>query len=1033
MKNLLVLFSFLLLPIVSSVPTGSLHSCSVSETRGKRLPLEVTRVDVTPDPPEQGKEVHFRLHGVALEEIHLDPGYIRATVFFNEVPLTVQFVSICSALNHPADAEFRSEVDVLTSIVVSSEKVEEELKVEEKRLEMEERKKEEVVEQRKKQEEAKKIEKEKRLEMEKRKKAGGLEGRKKQEGEKTTAAPKAKKQEKTTAAPKAKKQEKTTAAPKTNETHQKISSAALLAKLEAEYQRKRSCVLEKNVPFVLSASAVIPETTFRGLYHVRVEGYRSEQFSSLAFDKDATTSLLKKIESVASVELLGKSPELILCADQTQIVTYGTHAVAIRDYTSSLISFAVAGASSYYLGRLFPFCTKGLLPLITGYLAMGVILGPFVTNMVKAYDIYLLSDVINQFALSFIASAAGSEIFFPDMRGLWRPIMMQLFFIMFFTYCIFVPCMVKASPWIPFMADEPFACKVAISLIAGTIMLARSPASAVAIVQELMAEGPSAKIMLGITVMSDVIVLVGFAITTSIARVLCADERNVHGEKIHHHLIDGKSFDKSSHYHLPKFDYFAVCWIFGELLLSVLVGLLMGFVVRLTLRWPIRRYAISNEYFSIRIYRSQVKAVFILPTLLCAFDLSDRFAQFTSRHFHGRPIKLEPLMICIVAACLAGNDRKNRQKFANILEKSAPAIFLPFFVLTGASLQLDEVWRILSVSIGCTGLRLITVIIGSTLSGVFQQFLKMKTSNAEKKYLWMTLLAQAGVALGLALEVQKAFDEWGQGFATLCISTVVLNQIIGPILCKIGLQYMIEAEDKLGIGTPITFQTSERDEDQVLLFKSLNLDVDSDEGNQSSTSSAKTGSILGGNEMQGLNSELRHFSQRDPEHRRADDYDDDGGGGSSGSSDDSSGFSRPRMRRQSSLRDVHNYGTLPSHKRRKESLIDSSLHSDESSNDEDSSTFAEKELLRGSMIRSALDFRGGRKSPESKSGSRNKKFVSRGKNVGKKKKKRRAKEESTGRSSGVQSRHSQIFPENNPNDEEYRDLFPKSDEDIGRV
>ena len=65
-------------------------------------------------------------------------------------------------------------------------------------------------------------------------------------------------------------------------------------------------------------------------------------------------------------------------------VRYDT-ATVLHDYTQAVVAFVVAGASSYYLAQLFPFLSKGLLPLITGYLFIGIIVGPFVTHLITAY------------------------------------------------------------------------------------------------------------------------------------------------------------------------------------------------------------------------------------------------------------------------------------------------------------------------------------------------------------------------------------------------------------------------------------------------------------------------------------------------------------------------------------------------------------------------------------------------------------------------------------------------------------------------
>lgn len=437
----------------------------------------------------------------------------------------------------------------------------------------------------------------------------------------------------------------------------------------------------------------------------------------------------------------------------------------------AIICFMVGGASSYYLAQFFPFITKGTLPLITGYLAMGVVVGPYVTNMVTTYHIFLLSSVINKFALSFIAAAAGSEIFFPELRGVIWPIICQLFFIFVMNFAVLVPGIHYLTPYLHFISAEPKECQLAIIFLIATIMLARSPASAVALIQEAKATGPSAKVMLGITVMSDLVVLIAFAIVTAGVRVVCAEP----GKQAKH------------------IDWLGVTWILSEIGASVAIGLCLGLILLFILWVPIRRYAVQTQYFTIQIYRSQVKALFILPICFSAFIVSDHFYRFSSRHM-ARGLKLEPLIVLIVAACLAGHDRRNRHKFANILDKAAPAVFLPFFVLTGASLQLEALHYVMGVALAISGLRILGILLGSSLGGCFQISCSMNTDYSEVKYMWTTLIAQAGVALGLALEVQSSFPSWGRPFTTLILAIVVISQIIGPVACKFGLYQMQQAE-----------------------------------------------------------------------------------------------------------------------------------------------------------------------------------------------------------------------------------------------
>merc|ERR1719240_2132656 len=91
------------------------------------------------------------------------------------------------------------------------------------------------------------------------------------------------------------------------------------------------------------------------------------------------------------------------------------------DYRDAIIAFLVAGSSSKAIGRLFPEFSGGVLPQISGFLCMGIVVGPYCTNLISKQHIFLLGSYINRFSLAFIAGAAGAEIFLPELRELLAP------------------------------------------------------------------------------------------------------------------------------------------------------------------------------------------------------------------------------------------------------------------------------------------------------------------------------------------------------------------------------------------------------------------------------------------------------------------------------------------------------------------------------------------------------------------------------------------------------------------------------------
>jgi len=159
----------------------------------------------------------------------------------------------------------------------------------------------------------------------------------------------------------------------------------------------------------------------------------------------------------------------------------------------SWIKFFVIVVAASRLALVFP---RIGMPLITGYMVIGCLCGPYVLGLVSKPQIPDLSYV-TQTALAFIAFSAGSELYLPELRSLFRTIILitglnALFSYIFCTLFIYLIAMLGLVPWM-----EPYlgGCAFSISLVAGSIMVARSPASAIAVVRELRAKGPVTSIM----------------------------------------------------------------------------------------------------------------------------------------------------------------------------------------------------------------------------------------------------------------------------------------------------------------------------------------------------------------------------------------------------------------------------------------------------------------------------------------------------------------------------------------------------------
>jgi Kef-type K+ transport system membrane component KefB len=161
-------------------------------------------------------------------------------------------------------------------------------------------------------------------------------------------------------------------------------------------------------------------------------------------------------------------------------------------------------------------------PLISGYLLSGILIGPFVFKFMDTSEVKELS-FITDFALATIAFCAGSELYFPEIRNLFRTIAINISMIVLMSFVIMPPVVYIIAPAIPFLADFSGVCLANVSVLVGCLMLERSASSALGVISELKAKGVLTKTFLGITVVSDVVLLVLYAITSTFAEAACTD------------------------------------------------------------------------------------------------------------------------------------------------------------------------------------------------------------------------------------------------------------------------------------------------------------------------------------------------------------------------------------------------------------------------------------------------------------------------------------------------------------------------------
>ncbi|MEO2020623.1 MAG: cation:proton antiporter [Pirellulaceae bacterium] len=414
------------------------------------------------------------------------------------------------------------------------------------------------------------------------------------------------------------------------------------------------------------------------------------------------------------------------------------------DLFLSLLVFGVVVLAASQIGKL---CSIAHLPLITGFLLAGILVGPDVLKIVEKDSLDHLS-FINHLALAVIALAAGNELVLKEFRSRFRSITWITIGLVVITFSLGTTATFLLSKHIPFMATLAPNTRLAISVMVGVILVARSPSSAIAIINELRAKGPFTQTVLGVTVIMDAAVIVLFAISSEFA-----------------HAVNSN----------VDFNLGFAGLLVLELALSVIGGCILWKIISLLVSLSLSR---------------PTKSIILLLIGLGVFLASDGLREYSHKNW---PFELfiEPLLLCMIAGVLVSNTSPYRVEFSRILKQIGPPIYLAFFTLTGVSIQLDVLIENWYLALMLFLVRLVGIFLGTFGGG-----LVAGDSRLHRSVGWMGFVTQAGIGIGLAGKIATEFDTWGSEVATLLIAVIVFNQLIGPPLMKWAIIIVKEAHTR---------------------------------------------------------------------------------------------------------------------------------------------------------------------------------------------------------------------------------------------
>lgn len=415
--------------------------------------------------------------------------------------------------------------------------------------------------------------------------------------------------------------------------------------------------------------------------------------------------------------------------------------------TAFLTTFLIVAAAADRISVKFQ---KYGVPLISGFLLIGIISGPHVLSII---DSTIASNLlfINEIALAFIAFAASSELYLKELRSRINSIKWLTIGQLTITFLVISVSLILLSGYIPFLKELDASAIVAVAFLTATVLCARSPSSAIAVINEVRAKGPFTSTVLGTTVVVDFTVIIMFSISFSAAKA----------------LVYGDDFTISF-----------LLTLLGEIIVSFMLGLLMGFVLK--------------NILAIGIHK-RLKAVLILLAGYGAYAIYYGTQELSLRLFNIH-VDLEPLVMCLVGSFYVVNYTRYRQEFLKIIDDVGPYIYTIFFTYAGALLAVDVIPSVWQVTLVIVVINAIAVFMGTFFGGTIS-----REKRSFKLTYWTSFLTQAGVGLGLATIVSNEFGSFGNSFSAVVISVIILNQLIGPVLFKWSLNKFGESRVRAGV------------------------------------------------------------------------------------------------------------------------------------------------------------------------------------------------------------------------------------------
>lgn len=398
-----------------------------------------------------------------------------------------------------------------------------------------------------------------------------------------------------------------------------------------------------------------------------------------------------------------------------------------------LISLAVAILGGLAMSRL----TKLLnLPAVTAYLIAGLLLGPYCIGAIGIPGIGFTSleqveglSVLTQTALGFIAFTIGNEFRLHQLKAMGsKAITIGIVQAVIATLLVDI-----ALIGLHFLFPQIISIPSAITL--GAIASATAPAATLMVVRQYKADGPLTRLLMLVVAIDDAVGLLLFSASFGIATAL---------EQGGFHFVG------------------VVVEPILEIVLSLILGSVIGFLLNFT-----------EQFFHSRSKRMSISVAFVL----LAVGLSSLKFHIGSIH-----CGFSLLLVCMMTGTIFCNICDTSEELMGRVEGWTVPINILFFVISGAELDLQILASGTTLMIG------VVYIIARSAGKYLGSYGSCRITNCSEaitKHLGITLLPQAGVALGMALTATSLQD--GSVVRNVVLFSVLIYELVGPALTKYSL------------------------------------------------------------------------------------------------------------------------------------------------------------------------------------------------------------------------------------------------------